>query len=68
MFRQPKDIIIRLLSTAGVMVNGSNPWDIQVYDDVFYKEVLRNGSLGLGKLIWRITGIVTASTISLPGY
>ena len=49
MFRQPKDIIIRLLSTAGVMVNGSNPWDIQVYDDVFYKEVLRNGSLGLGE-------------------
>jgi cyclopropane-fatty-acyl-phospholipid synthase len=49
MFRQPKDIIGRLLSSAGITVNGSNPWDIQVHDDVFYREVLRSGSLGLGE-------------------
>jgi len=44
------EIIIRdLLSTAGVEVNGSNPWDIQVNDSRFYGRVLREVELGLGE-------------------
>ena len=39
----------KLFSTAGITVNGSEPWDIRVADDRFYWEVLRNGSLGLGE-------------------
>ncbi len=39
----------RLLDRAGIKINGSNPWDIKVYDDAAYWRVLRNGSLGLGE-------------------
>lgn len=49
MDRHPQDIITRLLSAAGITVNGHHPWDIQVNDDAFYSAVLHNGSLGLGE-------------------
>ena len=39
----------QLLSPAGITVNGNNTWDIQVYDDNFYRRVLAEGSLGLGE-------------------
>jgi cyclopropane-fatty-acyl-phospholipid synthase len=42
-------IIKELLETAEVQVDGSQPWDIQVYDNRFYNRVLRDGSLGLGE-------------------
>ncbi|UCG31034.1 MAG: cyclopropane fatty acyl phospholipid synthase [candidate division WOR-3 bacterium] len=38
-----------LLSLAGVEINGTNPWDIQVHNDNFYHRVLSGGSLGLGE-------------------
>lgn len=44
-----KTIISRLLASAGVKINGSNPWDIQVHNPSFYGRVLRQGSLGLGE-------------------
>lgn len=44
-----KDIVEDLLGTAGVSINGSNPWDIQVRDGRFYGKVLGEGSLGLGE-------------------
>ncbi|CAL1518990.1 cyclopropane fatty acyl phospholipid synthase [Chitinophaga sp. MM2321] len=46
---QPKIIVTRLLSAAGITVNGNNPWDIQVYDEKFYQKVLVSGSLGMGE-------------------
>jgi cyclopropane-fatty-acyl-phospholipid synthase len=49
MFRKSKSIVTRLLAVAGIAVNGSNPWDIQVHDETFYPEVLHKGSLGLGE-------------------
>ncbi|MBO9730215.1 MAG: cyclopropane fatty acyl phospholipid synthase [Chitinophaga sp.] len=49
MLQHPKDIITRLLSVAGITVNGQQPWDIQVHDEAFYGEVLNSGSLGLGE-------------------
>jgi cyclopropane-fatty-acyl-phospholipid synthase len=38
-----------LLSSAGISVNGGNPYDIQVHNEKFYKRVLSEGALGLGE-------------------
>ncbi len=38
-----------ILRIAGIEINGSNPWDIQVYNDKFYRRVLTEGDLGLGE-------------------
>jgi cyclopropane-fatty-acyl-phospholipid synthase len=47
--QKPKTIIEQLLSTAGVRIDGPDPWDIQVRDDGFYARVLKDGSLGLAE-------------------
>ena len=39
----------KLLSLAGIKINGNNPWDIRVYNEKFHKKVLSQGSLGLGE-------------------
>jgi SAM-dependent methyltransferase len=44
-----RKIIEQLLSTAGVRIDGPDPWDIQVRDEGFYARVLKDGSLGLGE-------------------
>jgi cyclopropane-fatty-acyl-phospholipid synthase len=44
-----KSIVIELLQSAGVTVNGHNPWDIKVYNEQFYSRVLHEGTLGLGE-------------------
>ncbi|RQO69875.1 cyclopropane fatty acyl phospholipid synthase [Pedobacter sp. KBW06] len=38
-----------LISPAGIHLNGTDDFDIHVYDDRFYRHVLRYGSLGLGE-------------------
>ncbi|MFO7728332.1 MAG: cyclopropane fatty acyl phospholipid synthase [Desulfonatronovibrio sp.] len=38
-----------LLGHAGIRVNGNKPWDIQVYDDQWYKRVWKEKSLGFGE-------------------
>jgi len=38
-----------ILALAGIQVNGSRPWDIQVHDERFYQRVLWGGSLGAGE-------------------
>lgn len=47
--RQPPETLVRLLAQAGVAINGSAPWDIQVHDERVYRDVLTRGSLGLGQ-------------------
>lgn len=42
-------VIRELLHSAGVEVNGANPWDIQVHNPAFYERVLRDSSLGMGE-------------------
>jgi cyclopropane-fatty-acyl-phospholipid synthase len=42
-------IIRDLLESAGIQVNGTNPWDIQVHDPRFYDRVLNEVHLGLGE-------------------
>ena len=44
-----KEITEELLGLAGVKINGMNSWDIQVYNDQFYKRVLTEGELGIGE-------------------
>jgi cyclopropane-fatty-acyl-phospholipid synthase len=44
-----ESVIRELLSQAGIDVNGSQPWDIQVHDDRFYDRVLKEVELGLGE-------------------
>ena len=44
-----RKIVEQLLSTAGVRIDGPDPWDIQVRDERFYARVLKDGSLGLGE-------------------
>ena len=44
------EIIVRgLFSLAGIEVNGSSPWDIQVHDQRVYDRILRETTLGLGE-------------------
>jgi cyclopropane-fatty-acyl-phospholipid synthase len=44
-----KNITEKLLGLAGIHVNGSNPWDIQVHNDEFYKRAITEGELGVGE-------------------
>jgi len=37
------------LAQAGILINGSNPWDPQVHDAHFYRAIFFQGSLGLGE-------------------
>lgn len=47
--RLSKEIVEELLTTAGININGSNPWDIQIHDERFYDRVVSEGTLGLGE-------------------
>ncbi len=47
--KRAKTIVVELAAKAGVTVNGTNPWDIQVYNDDFYSRVIRQPHLGLGE-------------------
>ncbi|MCL5267402.1 MAG: cyclopropane fatty acyl phospholipid synthase [Bacteroidetes bacterium] len=44
-----KSLVADLLSVAGIEIGGSNPWDIQVHDERFYKRVVTEVELGLGE-------------------
>ena len=41
--------VIELLDIAGIGVNGSQPWDIQVHDERFFSRALGEGSIGVGE-------------------
>lgn len=38
-----------LLKSADVEINGKHSWDMQIKDDIVYKRILQDGSLGLGE-------------------
>ncbi len=44
-----KEIAAKLLASAGITIDGSQSYDIKVYDDRVYGRVLRHGTLGLGE-------------------
>ena len=43
------ETVCALLKEAGVEINGTNPWDIQVHDQRWYGRVIRDKNLGLGE-------------------
>ncbi len=44
-----KDIIQSLFAAAGIEINGSRPWDVQVHNELVYKRWLSETELGLGE-------------------
>ena len=44
-----KSLVKELLSLAEIEINGSNPWDIQVHDERFYKRAVTEVELGIGE-------------------
>lgn len=46
---QAEKFLLPLLEQAGIQVNGSQPWDLQVKNPAFYARVLRDQALGLGE-------------------
>jgi cyclopropane-fatty-acyl-phospholipid synthase len=44
-----KKFVYEAVKSAGIELNGKNPWDIQIYNQKFYTRVLKEGSLGLGE-------------------
>ena len=44
-----KKILADFFESAGIGLNGDNPWDIQVHDGRFYDRFLSQGELGLGE-------------------
>lgn len=41
--------VFELLETAGINLDGTNPWDIKIHNPDFYPRVLKYGPLGLGE-------------------
>ncbi len=44
-----KEKIEKMLATAGISINGSNNWDIQVHDERLFRRIAAKGSMGLGE-------------------
>ncbi|HPK54085.1 MAG TPA: class I SAM-dependent methyltransferase, partial [Smithellaceae bacterium] len=44
-----ENIIEEYLASAGVNINGNNPWDITITDNRLFPRVLKNKNLGLGE-------------------
>jgi cyclopropane-fatty-acyl-phospholipid synthase len=44
-----RSLVTELFSLAGIQINGSNSWDIQVHDERFYKRAVTEVELGLGE-------------------
>ena len=44
-----KKLLTGLLDSAGITINGSRPFDIQILDEQFYKRVMAGGSLAAGE-------------------
>ena len=47
--RKSEKTIQELLTHAGIEINGNQPWDIQIHNNLFYKRVLSETALGLGE-------------------
>ncbi len=47
--RKYKSLTTEVLKFVGIEINGNNPWDIQVYDERFYKRAITEVELGLGE-------------------
>ena len=48
-YQKYESLVKELLAFAGIEINGSKPWDIQVYNKDFYKRVITEVELGIGE-------------------
>ena len=39
----------QILEPAGIRLNGSDPWDVQVHNNALFSRIARHGTLGLGE-------------------
>lgn len=44
-----KIFIETILASADIQINGSNPWDIQIHNDQFYKRIITKGEIAFGE-------------------
>src|SRR3989339_1151753 len=44
-----KRLVEAILSHAGIIINGNNPWDIRIKAGGFYRRAVKEGNLGLGE-------------------
>jgi cyclopropane-fatty-acyl-phospholipid synthase len=44
-----RDFAEEILDSAGIGINGKNPWDIQVRDPRFFRRAIAEGQLGVGE-------------------
>ncbi|HEU4734136.1 MAG TPA: cyclopropane fatty acyl phospholipid synthase [Kofleriaceae bacterium] len=47
--RRAQELCRDLLAEAGVTVNGTQPWDVQIHDERVWSRILRDGTLGAGE-------------------
>ncbi len=47
--QNPPGVLLELIESAGVALNGPSPWDIQVHDTGLYQRILTSGALGFGE-------------------
>ncbi len=44
-----RNIIEKILTSAGITINGNNPWDIQIKDERTFSQILKDKNMGLGE-------------------
>ena len=44
-----KKKVLSLLDEAGIKIDGSEPWDIQVHNDRLYERTLLGGTISVGE-------------------
>jgi cyclopropane-fatty-acyl-phospholipid synthase len=47
--RRARDVCTDLLASAGIAVDGPQPWDVTIHDERVWARVLRDGTLGAGE-------------------
>jgi cyclopropane-fatty-acyl-phospholipid synthase len=47
--KRANELVREALANAGIVVGGSDPWDIVVHDERLYQRILRDGTLGFGE-------------------
>lgn len=49
LLQKSRTLVTDLLNKAGIEINGTNPWDMQVHDQRVYNRVIAEENLGLGE-------------------
>ena len=57
-----QDTAERLLASAGISINGLQPWDVQIHEERFYARVFAEGTVGFGEATWMAGGARPPST------